>query len=91
MAAPAVERATLRLRVSPVSASVTLDGEFLASGAELARVQGGVAVDAGVRVLRVAAPGYRSVTLELELAAGEVVERVVELELESMTPEIFSD
>lgn len=91
MAAPSAERATLRLRVIPVSASVTLDGEFLASGAELARVQGGLAVDAGVRVLSVAAPGYRTVILELELAAGEVVERVVELELESMTPGTFGD
>jgi hypothetical protein len=77
---PATDRATLQLRVTPTQASVTLDGRLLATGTELARVQHGLAVDAGQRTLEVSAPGYRTVILVLDLVAGTTTEYVVELE-----------
>lgn len=76
----APDRATLRLRVTPLHASVTLDGEFLATGRELARVQGGLAVEVGHRIVEVSAPGYRTVTLELDLVAGAVTAHDVALD-----------
>lgn len=82
VASSSAQRATLRLRVVPAEARVLLDGELLATGVELDRVQTGLAVDPGRRVLEVTAPGHRPVTLELDLVAGEVTERVVELEVD---------
>lgn len=76
----AVERATLILRVTPPQATVTLDGELLATGEELMRVQAGLAVEAGRRVLEVSANGYRPVRLALDLVEGGVAEHVIELE-----------
>lgn len=88
---PASGRATIRLRVTPPQASVTLDGEFLATGSELGRIEGGLAVDAGHRMLEVSAPGYRTVTLALDLVAGTAAEYTVELEPAVHAPENVGD
>jgi len=73
---PAVVRrdASLRLEVQPAAASVYLDGAFLATGEELARMVGPLAVAAGSHVLEVMAPGYVAQKLTFEIGRGELEE-----------------
>lgn len=81
--APADRRramASLHLRVSPPSAEVFLDGKMLATGEEIDRMVGPLAVPAGSHTVLVRADGYtdRTVTVELEQNTTEQVDVVLE-------------
>jgi hypothetical protein len=66
--------AGLRLRVSPDSATVSVDGEFVATARELGLMEGPLAVTAGKHRVVVRAPGHLEVSKEVELSRGEVLE-----------------
>jgi PEGA domain len=72
--------AALDLRVTPENASVYLDGEFLGTGAELGRLERGVAVTPGTHHLDVVAPGHAAKSLELSVEAGARQQVVVQLD-----------
>lgn len=74
------EPARLALQVHPADASVYLDGRFLGSGAELARLHSSLVIDPGEHVLQVLRPGYRDQELRFEARPGEEVELDVELD-----------
>ena len=63
--------AALKLRISPPNASVYLDGVFLASGAELERMQRGVAVVPGAHQIEVLAPNRFPKSLQVEVDPGK--------------------
>ena len=67
-------RASLRLRVTPPSASVSIDGEFVATAKELSRMEGPLATTAGKHQVVVRAPGYVDASTEFQLDEGEVLE-----------------
>jgi len=72
--------ASLQFQVTPVQASVYLDGEFVGTGAELASLERGFTVAAGSHLLEVVAPGYEPRSVTLEVAAGDERQVVVELD-----------
>ena len=74
------EPARLRLYVEPEDASVYLDGRFLGTGSDLARLRSGLIVDPGPHTIEVVRPGYASTRREIEVGAGG--EQEVEVELE---------
>jgi hypothetical protein len=76
------EPGRLQLRVVPADASIYLDGRFLGTGEELARLRSSLLVDAGSHRLEVVRPGYESVEKEFVAIAGEEVELRLELEEE---------
>lgn len=71
------------LRVTPDDASVYLDGRFLGTGRELARLRSGLIVDAGEHEIEVVRPGHQAETREFTVAAGEEIELELVLEPES--------
>jgi len=71
--------AALKLSVKPASASIAIDGEFVASAAELDRMEGPLAVTAGGHVIEVTAPRHQGVSRRVELEDGEIVELSVDL------------
>jgi hypothetical protein len=64
--------AALKLSVSPDSASIAIDGAFVATARELTRMEGPLAVASGNRLIEVSAPGFQTMTRGVELADGEV-------------------
>ncbi len=74
------EPGRFRLDVAPLDASVYLDGRFLGSGEELARLHSGMMVDAGEHVLDVQRPGYEAERIEFEVEAGDEAEIKVALD-----------
>lgn len=70
--------ATLRLRTTPATATVTLDGRRV-DGAGEVRV---VPVDPGEHVLRISAPGYQAATVQLSMLPGQETEQTVSLRVE---------
>ena len=73
--APAVSSAgegAIRIVASPPNAAVYLDGAFIGSAAELARMQRGVAVAPGPHRVEVIAPGRAGKRADVTVAAGEV-------------------
>jgi hypothetical protein len=70
---------SFRLRVRPDSASVSLDGVFVATGRELALMEGPFATTAGKHVVVVSASGFVSASKTIELAEGEVLEFEISL------------
>jgi len=76
------EPGRLQLRVVPADASIYLDGRFLGTGEELARLHSSLLVDAGSHRLEVVRPGYESVEKEFVAVAGEEIELKLELEEE---------
>lgn len=74
------EPGRLQLGVVPEDASVYLDGRFLGTGEELARLHSGLLVDPGQHRLEIVRPGYRSVERSFEATAGAEVELEIELE-----------
>lgn len=74
------EPGRVRLDVEPQDASVYLDGRFLGTGAELARLHSGLLVDRGAHRLAVVRPGYRQRDLSFDIDSGEDLEFDVELE-----------
>lgn len=75
--------AALDLKVTPVGASVYLDGEFAGIGSELARLQRGLSVTPGAHRIEVMAPGHEPRELAVEVGEGERRQVVVELESRS--------
>lgn len=73
-------RGSLSLRVTPPTASVSVDGEFLATGRELDLMVAPLAVSAGTHRIEVRAPGYASYRGEVMVAEGEEVTLAVSLE-----------
>jgi len=72
--------AALDLRVEPANASVYLDGEFLGTADELARLDRGVAVNVGQHRIEVVAPSHAPRAVDVQVAAGERQQVVIELE-----------
>ena len=70
---------SLRLRVRPDSASVSIDGVFVATGRELALMQGPLAITAGQHDVVVSASGFVAASKSIELAEGEVLELEISL------------
>lgn len=79
--------AALKLTVSPDEASVAIDGGFVATARELSRMVGALAVTSGSHRIEISAPGFLTVTRDLELADGEVLELTVDLEINRNGPE----
>jgi hypothetical protein len=71
---PAPPAAGLKLRVDPPSARVSIDGIFVATGRELARMVGPLATAPGPHRIVVEAEGHRALERGVELEAGEVLE-----------------
>jgi len=74
------EPGRLALRLTPEDASVYLDGRFLGTAGELARLHAGLIVDPGEHLLEVVRPGYESDRTEFKVEEGEEV--TIELDLE---------
>jgi uncharacterized membrane protein len=70
---------SLRLRVRPDSASVSIDGVFVATGRELALMQGPLAITAGKHDVVVSASGFVAASKSIELVEGEVLEPEISL------------
>jgi hypothetical protein len=66
--------ASIRLRVRPDSASISIDGVFVATARELKLMENPLATTAGKHELLVSAPGYEDVSKSIEIGAGDVVE-----------------
>jgi hypothetical protein len=65
--------ASLRLSVKPEIASVSIDGIFVATGRELASMQGPLAITAGTHQIFVRAPGFVEASKTVELVEGEIL------------------
>ena len=74
------EPGRLSLTLEPSDASVYLDGRFLGTAGDLARLHSGLILDAGEHRLEVVRPGYESKTVEFEVEPGEEARISVELE-----------
>ena len=78
---PAVARgAALEFRVAPPNAAVYVDGDLVGSGAELSRLERGLAVTPGHHRLEVVAPNHETKVLEIDVKEGERQQIVIELE-----------
>lgn len=66
--------AALRLRITPESAVVFIDGRFVATARELGLMERPLAVTAGKHLVVVQAPGHLEASRDVELAEGEVIE-----------------
>jgi hypothetical protein len=73
------EPGRLRLRVQPEDASVYLDGRFLGTGRELARLRSGLIVDSGEHALQVVHPGLEEESRTFTIAGGREIELDVDL------------
>ncbi len=80
-APPPPRDSALRLRVLPEEAEISIDGRFVATGRELARMQGPLVTAPGHYVIDVVAPGFEGARRAIDLARGEVVEVEIELSL----------
>jgi len=76
----AIPSGFLRMRVEPRDAAVYLDGGFLASGDELARMHGALPLAAGTHRVEIARPGFGTEERILTIGEGESVTLEVELE-----------
>jgi len=72
--------AALDLKVTPALASVYLDGEFVGTAGELARLERGLAVTPGSHSVEAMAPGHEPRAVSVDVAEGELKQVVVELE-----------
>jgi hypothetical protein len=70
---------SLRLRVDPKSASVSIDGEFIATGRELGQMENPLAMMPGKHLIEVEAPGFMGATRNIFLEDGEMLELVITL------------
>ena len=75
--------ASLHLVVRPASASVYLDGAFVATGLELELMVEPLATTSGAHLIEVRAPGFVSVARNIELEEGEVLELEFNLDAEN--------
>jgi hypothetical protein len=68
---PETKGASLRLDISPESATVTIDGIFVATARELSRMEGPLATTAGPHLIEVRAEGFVDASRRVDLEAGE--------------------
>lgn len=73
---------SLWLRVSPDSASVSIDGVFVATGRELALMEGPLATTAGKHDVVVSASGFVTAKKSIDLVEDEILE--IEISLSEM-------
>jgi len=66
--------ASIRLLVSPESASVSIDGVFVATARELGLMERPLATTAGEHLVVVRAPGFIEASKSVELGEGEILE-----------------
>ncbi len=71
--------AALQLKVNPASASIAINGAFAATAAEVALMEGPLAVASGNHLIEVSAPGYQGFSRSVDLEDGEVLEVSVDL------------
>jgi len=71
--------ASLRLRVHPTSASVSIDGDFVATGWELGQMENPLAMTPGTHLIEVDAPGFIKETRDIVLDESETLELVISL------------
>jgi len=69
-----IRSSSLRLRVRPDSASVTIDGVFVATGRELALMEGPLATTAGRHDVVVTASGFVAASKSIDLVEDETLE-----------------
>lgn len=81
--ADAPGRAFLAIRVEPRDAAVYLDGKFVGSGGELARLHGALPVFAGSHRIEAVRPGYRSEVRDVTVEADGRLELDLALEKEA--------
>ena len=74
------EPARVHLEIAPEDASVYLDGRFIGTGRELARLRSGLIVDAGLHTIEVVRPGYEPTERSIEVEPGG--EERIDVELE---------
>lgn len=74
-----VRDGTLRLEVYPETAVVSIDGVFVATGGELARMECPLAIKAGSHTLTIEAPGHVTDARSIDLAPGQLIELDIEL------------
>jgi hypothetical protein len=70
----------VKFQIEPGDASVYLDGRFVGTGDDLARMGSGLRVDAGEHRLAVVRPGHQAQEMDFDVEEGEEVELEVELE-----------
>jgi hypothetical protein len=83
VAQPAAAAGSIKLRVEPSTASVYLDGSFLATARELGKMVAPLVVPAGQHVVEVRAAGFASRSVVINVVAGERVELEVALQREA--------
>jgi len=76
-----LRRGLLRINASPPDAAVYLDGEFLASANELARLHGAIPVAEGTHVIEVVRPGFEAESQQIFVGTDQPVR--VRLDLRS--------
>ncbi len=74
------EPGSVKLEIEPDDASVYLDGRFLGTGRELARLRAGLIVDPGEHRIEVVRPGRQSEEKSFSVRAGEEVRLEIELD-----------
>jgi len=72
--------AALELKVRPGNASVYVDGQFVGTADELARLERGLSVTAGEHRIEALAPGHAPRSISVSVAEGQLQQVVVELE-----------
>lgn len=73
------DSAAVRIEVEPSDASVYLDGRFVGTGSELARLPGGIVVEPGDHQVEVVRPGHQPQRRSFAVRAGEALDLEVEL------------
>jgi hypothetical protein len=74
--------AAVRFEVTPPGASVAIDGKFVATARELARMEGPLVVSSGSHRIEVTAPGFQPASRGIDLGEGEVLELSIDLTAE---------
>ena len=73
------EAGSVNLRVSPMDASVYLDGRFLGTGSEVSQLRAGLLVDPGLRRFEFVRPGFISQVRSVNVSPGEELTLRVDL------------
>ena len=67
------------LRVEPTSASVSIDGDFVATGSELRQMENPLAMTPGAHLIEVEAPGFTGAARTIVLENDETFELFITL------------
>lgn len=74
------EQGRVRLEIVPYDSSVYLDGKFVGTADDLAKLRNGLQVEPGKHTVAVVRPGRQSVEREFEVEPGEELELEIELD-----------